>query len=192
MRIDTEKIIATRIKKGLTQEELAQQAKVNLRTIQRVEKSETKPREITLNLICDALELEVDDVTVKQESAKRNRFISKAIDIIFLILLNMVLMMIFGYLTIDINAQTNSVIGGLLLSIFLPFFIVFLTQKMGPLERLLKFGSGFIVYFFLFLFAHGFPQGFVSGLYPCLLICVTVLYFGDNLTKHLAPTRENE
>ena len=192
MKIDTEKIIATRIRRGLTQEDLAQQAKVNLRTIQRVEKAETKPREITLNLICNALEMEIDDVIVRDKSVMENRIISKVVEIIFLTLLNMILMMIFGYLTIDINAQTNSVIGGLLLSIFLPFFIVFFTQRMGSLERLLKFGSGFIVYFFLFLFLHGFPKGFVSGLYPCLLICVTVLYFGDVLTKHLAPSREKE
>lgn len=40
------KISETRKIKGLTQEELAEKAKINLRTIQRIENSESEPREI--------------------------------------------------------------------------------------------------------------------------------------------------
>lgn len=46
-----------RLKKGLSQEELAEASKVNLRTIQRIENNETKPREKTLQLIFNALEI---------------------------------------------------------------------------------------------------------------------------------------
>ena len=49
------KIGEIRKQKGLTQEELAEQAQVNLRTIQRIENSESEPRDKTLRLICDAL-----------------------------------------------------------------------------------------------------------------------------------------
>lgn len=48
-----------RLKKGLSQEELAEASKVNLRTIQRIENNKTKPREKTLQLIFNALEIEI-------------------------------------------------------------------------------------------------------------------------------------
>lgn len=57
-----EKIRTVRKKKGLSQEELAESAKVNLRTIQRTENSESEPRGKTLHLICDALDLNAEDI----------------------------------------------------------------------------------------------------------------------------------
>jgi len=51
-----QKIIELRKSKGLTQEELAEKAKVNLRTIQRIENEENKPSGNTLKLICEALD----------------------------------------------------------------------------------------------------------------------------------------
>lgn len=53
-----QKIVELRKSKGLTQEELAENAKVNLRTIQRIENGENKPSGNTLKLICEALETE--------------------------------------------------------------------------------------------------------------------------------------
>ena len=53
------KIKETRIKRGMSQEELADLAKVNLRTIQRIENDETTPRDKTLKLIYDALDIVV-------------------------------------------------------------------------------------------------------------------------------------
>ncbi len=50
------KIVELRKSKGYTQEELAEKAKVNLRTIQRIENDENKPSGNTLKLICEALE----------------------------------------------------------------------------------------------------------------------------------------
>ncbi len=55
-------------------------------------------------------------------------------------------MLIIGFLTLDSNANINSRIGALLLSFFIPFFIVLLTQQMNGLERMLKFGTGFLFY----------------------------------------------
>ena len=51
-----------RKKKGLSQEELAESAKVNLRTIQRIENNESEPRGKTLNLICDVLQINTEDI----------------------------------------------------------------------------------------------------------------------------------
>jgi transcriptional regulator with XRE-family HTH domain len=56
------KIRDIRKKKGLSQEELAESAKINLRTIQRIENNESEPRGKTLNLICQVLDLNAEDI----------------------------------------------------------------------------------------------------------------------------------
>ncbi len=50
-----ERIVETRKRKGLTQDQLADEAGVNIRTIQRIEAGETEPRGHTLSSICKAL-----------------------------------------------------------------------------------------------------------------------------------------
>ncbi|KAF2515726.1 helix-turn-helix domain-containing protein [Flavobacterium foetidum] len=56
------KIKEVRKKKGMSQEELAEFSKVNLRTIQRIENDESEPRGKTLNLICEVLDLNAEDI----------------------------------------------------------------------------------------------------------------------------------
>ncbi|WP_369049310.1 DUF4870 domain-containing protein [Tenacibaculum sp. UWU-22] len=56
------KIRAIRKKKGLSQEELAELAKVNLRTIQRIENNESEPRGKTMSLICEALHINTEEI----------------------------------------------------------------------------------------------------------------------------------
>ncbi len=56
------KIKEIRKKKGLSQEELAENSKVNLRTIQRIENNESEPRGKTLLLICETLEINIEDL----------------------------------------------------------------------------------------------------------------------------------
>lgn len=56
------KITQLRKQKALSQEELADLAKVNVRTIQRIENNETTPRGTTLKLICNALEVSPDEI----------------------------------------------------------------------------------------------------------------------------------
>lgn len=56
------KIKEVRKQKGLSQEELAEAAKINLRTIQRIENNESEPRGKTLNLICEVLDLSTEDI----------------------------------------------------------------------------------------------------------------------------------
>ncbi|REE24431.1 putative Tic20 family protein [Winogradskyella pacifica] len=57
-----EKIKEARKMKGLSQEELADLAKINLRTIQRIETNQNEPRGKTLNLICKVLEINTEDI----------------------------------------------------------------------------------------------------------------------------------
>jgi transcriptional regulator with XRE-family HTH domain len=56
------KIKEIRKRKGLSQEELAESSKVNLRTIQRIENNESEPRGKTLNLICGVLDINAEDI----------------------------------------------------------------------------------------------------------------------------------
>ena len=70
MNLIANKISETRKTKGLTQEELAELSQVNLRTIQRIENRESEPRGKTLNLICEALQIDVEDL-ISDNSPKR-------------------------------------------------------------------------------------------------------------------------
>ena len=154
-----------------------------MRTIQRIENSESEPRGKTLNLICEVLEIDSKELILTDNSFREKSIGTNIINGLFLLVLNLVLMGIIGFLTLDSNANMNSVFGGYLLSIFLPFFIVTLTKKMNGMERMLKFGFGYIAYFVLVMTKHGFPTGFVTGLFPCLLISLSVLYFGNEIIK---------
>jgi len=182
MNIVAKKISETRKAKGLTQEELAEKSKVNLRTIQRIENNESEPRGKTLSLICDALQLDIAELRII-ENEKIIGIGAKIVNGLFLIALNLVLMGIIGFLTLDSNANMNSRFGGILISIFLPIFIILLTKKMSGIERMLKFGLGYIAYFILVMITHGFPVGFVSGLFPCILLSLSVLCFGQKMIE---------
>ena len=56
------KIALIRKQKGLTQEEVSDLAKINLRTLQRIEKDETEPRGNSQLGICQALGINVEEI----------------------------------------------------------------------------------------------------------------------------------
>ena len=176
------KIRETRKIKGITQEELAEQAKINLRTIQRIENSENVPRGKTL--ICQALEIDSEELDLKKNCFRDKNIGKITIYGLYLILINAILIKIIGFLTLDTNANLNSLVGGFLLSIFLPFFIVVFTKKMTGLERSFKFGFGYMAGFILIIVNQGFRTGFKTGIFYCFLASLTVLYFGNELTKN--------
>jgi XRE family transcriptional regulator, regulator of sulfur utilization len=59
-----EKISALRKSKGISQELLAENSRVSLRTIQRIETGDSTPRPFTLKAIADALEVPVESLHV--------------------------------------------------------------------------------------------------------------------------------
>jgi transcriptional regulator with XRE-family HTH domain len=65
------KIKEIRIKKGLSQEDLAESATINIRTIQRIENNKTIPREKTLKLIFNVLDIEF----FEQEKKTINKYL---------------------------------------------------------------------------------------------------------------------
>ena len=56
------KILEIRKRKGLTQEKLSDLSKINLRTLQRIEKGTSEPRSDTLNNLCQVLEVNMEDL----------------------------------------------------------------------------------------------------------------------------------
>ncbi len=79
MKMETAKLIKElRIKKGLTQEDLADRTEVSARTIQRIENGEVDPRAYTLQMIAKALDVDFsifvndtnDDEEIQEENSK--------------------------------------------------------------------------------------------------------------------------
>jgi hypothetical protein len=151
---------------------------MNLRTIQRIENGENFPRSNSLRLICDVLHLDVESFTLEQNGRVQDSIINKVFNIIFLVALNIALMAIMGYLLLDTNANWNTRLAALLLGFFIPAFIVHYTRSMSGLERMLKFGSGFILYILSAMILTGIPHSFMSGIVPILTLAVAVLYYG--------------
>ncbi|MBD0851957.1 helix-turn-helix domain-containing protein [Maribacter arenosus] len=176
-------ISETRKLKGLTQEELAELAKVNLRTIQRIENNKSAPRGKTLNLICSVLELNLEELLNKEKDNKRKNLGVMVIHGIFLLVYNFALMGTFGFLTLVSEANLNSRFGAILLSVFFSLFIVWKTKKMNGIERMLKFGFGLIVFFIVVPVKHGFQTGIHTGLFICAAISLSILFYGNELIK---------
>jgi transcriptional regulator with XRE-family HTH domain len=81
------KIASIRKEKGLTQEELVERCNINVRTIQRIESGEVAPRPITLRLILEALDYDIEMLNEELRStASSSSFLSiKSIQDFFLI-----------------------------------------------------------------------------------------------------------
>lgn len=116
---------------------------------------------------------------------------NKIIRIFFLAMFNLLLMSITGYLTLDVHANGNSKIGAALLSFFIPMFIVSRTMTMHPLQRLIRFGSGYALYIVLALIIIGLPMTVVSWLGPCLLLSTATLYYGQYLFFKTTTTAQS-
>jgi transcriptional regulator with XRE-family HTH domain len=75
MEMIGQKIKELRIKKGLTQEELAERTNLSVRTIQRIESGDVDPRTYTLNLLAEALDVELETLTT--EKAQKAQYTQK-------------------------------------------------------------------------------------------------------------------
>jgi len=87
-----------RIKKGLTQEELAEKTELSARTIQRIEKGEVDPRAYSLQMIANALDVDFslfveDEAILDKEKKSKNDIILGLVHLsgIFLILIPTIL-----------------------------------------------------------------------------------------------------
>ncbi|WP_308991350.1 helix-turn-helix transcriptional regulator [Mariniflexile litorale] len=181
MKLTGKMVYEVRKQKGISQEELAILAKVNLRTIQRLENEINEPRDTTINLICEALQIDQNDLKSEVEEDDSGNLIQKLINVIFLIFLNVTIASFIIYLTVYNNANTYSRIGAFFLCILLPYFIVSLTRNSTSLMRLIKFGTGFILLIVFLLFQVKIATGIFSGAIPFSLIGLSILFYGDSI-----------
>lgn len=75
-----EKLIDVRKAKGLTQEEVAEKCKITVRTIQRIESGQVKPRTFTIKIISDALGFdffEASNIGYDVNQVNQNRTVEK-------------------------------------------------------------------------------------------------------------------
>jgi transcriptional regulator with XRE-family HTH domain len=175
------RIVQSRKLKGLTQEELASMAKLNLRTIQRIESGRNTPRESTLKFICEILEL--DSKEFQPQMRHWNTRIESALKFVFLVIANFLVVSVFGFLTIDTEANFNSRLAAVLLGVFIPMFIVFFSRGLNRIERFFYFGAGPILYLIAVLIVAGLPQTIVTGIGPAIVLALVVLYYGDKLLE---------
>ena len=172
-------IYEVRKQKGISQEELAIMAKVNLRTIQRLENDINEPRNATINLICEALEIDQNDLKSQVEKENSGSLIQKLINSIFLLFFNVSIASFIIYLTVYDSANIYSRIGAFFLCILLPYFIVSRTRNSKSHLRLIKFGTGFILLNVFLLFQVKLSTAIFSGAIPFSIIGLAVLFYGN-------------
>lgn len=78
MEMIGQKIKELRIKRGLTQEELAARTNLSVRTIQRIESGDVDPRTYTLNLLAEALGVELETFTSEKAQITQQPKLSNA------------------------------------------------------------------------------------------------------------------
>jgi transcriptional regulator with XRE-family HTH domain len=168
-----------RKQKGISQEELAVLAKINLRTIQRIKNDENEPRGTTINLICEALQLDQNELKSQIENNEFGHFAYRLVNGMFLILLNIIIASVIIYLTVYDDANLFSRIGAFFLSIFFSYFIVLQAPISSGLMRLVKFGPGFISVIIFSLFQIKIAISIFSGAIPFSIIGLYILFYGD-------------
>lgn len=177
-------VSAARQEKGYSQEALATLAKVNVRTIQRIEASADKPGGSTYKTICHILELNFSGKKANEKAqfylATAGKWITEAF---MLLLINLATVSIVGYLTLDSHANTNSKVACYIIAVILPLLVISFTSKMNRYSRFFYFSSGLLLYAIAASVHPGIPEAFVTGLLPAILLFCAVLYFGHSLFK---------
>lgn len=124
-------------------------------------------------------------MTEETYKSKPQSITAQAMIFVLLVILNVILIGMISYLTTDTGASLNSQFGAFLLSFFIPVFIVSATPKMKPIERIVKFGSGMVVYSILVFLIHGIAMSFISGLLPSTFIFLMTLIFGERIKSYI-------
>ena len=177
------KIKDVRKKKGLSQEELAESAKVNLRTIQRIENNESEPRGKTLNLICQVLEINAEDILDYGKQNDKNYLVYFHLSVLFGLIIptgNIILPFILWMTKKDKIIGLNSVGANLLNFQITWTFIAFVFFIAGIFLEIMHLEFGSINPFFVLLlpclyliniflsiiFALKFRNGKTGNFYP--------------------------
>ena len=143
-----------RIKKGLTQEELAEQTELSARTIQRIEKGEVDPRAYSLQMIAKALDVEFslfveDESQVEKEKKSKNDITLGLIHLSGLFLIFIPTILIWNYKKNEVENITEhfKVVISFQIFMWFVFFIGFIQYYILNLPYLFYAGVIGTVYF---------------------------------------------
>lgn len=177
-------ILKYRTMKGFTQEELSERAKVNLKTIQRIERGVNEPRDTTLKLVCEALQIEWDDFVEQVESRDPNYLIKRFVSLCFLIVMNLGIISIMAYLTIYDTANFNSRLIAIFPTILIPLIVINRLKNQSDYERFLRFGFGYISFVVFALFQINIEKAIFSGAIPYSIISLCIIYYGSSIKNN--------
>lgn len=152
MKLKGKQIKKFREQKGLTKKELAEKTNLNTRNIQRLENEDAQPRAYTVKSIAEVLDMSSEEF---QTNKHTKNIWNKIIQVIGVIIVNLVIVSMFGYLVMDSEANINSFVGALLLSLTTPFVIFNFTKNLAKAERLLKYSVGLWLYVLFTIVLHG-------------------------------------
>ena len=170
-----------RLNRGLTQEDLASELELSLRTIQRVENGEGAVRRKNMIKIAEYFDL---NWNIRSDLTKK-AFSEIIIVWLRLFLVNLLFVLVIGFLTIEVHANRNSRLGALLVFITLAFLIRQNTTSINSLERLFKYATGVLLYVLLIIILHGVPLAWITMLLPTVIVFTSVLILNFNPIKSL-------
>lgn len=101
------------------------------------------------------------------------------------IVINVLIVFILGYLTIDSEANGNSRIGALLISALLPYTIYRSTESWNRKRRFFIYGVGVCVYLFVGVLKVGLYHMWNSTFIPCCVSYLVFLFLSDRIFKGL-------
>jgi transcriptional regulator with XRE-family HTH domain len=158
------KIKELRQNKGLSQEELSELSKVSLRTIQRIEKNTNAPSGKTLNLICESLQLNLEDLLEygkKEDKGFLTLFHFTVLSFIFLPLGNIIVPLIL-WLTKKEEIVGLKEIGASLLNFQILWTIATTAiALLSVFRKLLDFGNFLIILILTILLNIALPIYFI-------------------------------
>ena len=178
-----EKIKEIRKKKGLSQEELAESAKINLRTIQRIENNESEPRGKTLHLICKVLDVNAEDILDYGKHSDKNYLVIFHLSVLaFLvipvgnIILPLILWMnkkekIVGLKEIGANLLNFQIVWSILTFLSVTLFAFFKIMHYGSYQILIYVFIGLYVLNIVLpiVFAIRASKGKIGAFYPNII-----------------------
>ena len=152
------KISKIRKQKGMSQEVLSDLAKINLRTLQRIEKEENEPRGNTLQQICEALKINIEELIDYREKEDKTHLIFLHLSIISNIIIplgNIILPLILWLnkrdSIIEVNNQGKNILNfQILFSLFNNLILII--GVVGKIQHLYILSYFILIYFLLLLF----------------------------------------
>ena len=171
MKSIAEALQAARIQNSWTQEELAHHSGLSVRTIQRIESAEVRPRLSTIALLSGVLKVDLTQLIDKEQAKSQwDSRLHGAFNWTGIVGLNFLIMIAVSYLNFDLGANLNSRIGSWILSFLFPFFLIFLSPADRAAQRFFKFGLALMINLLIGLLVM--KQAAWASLFSLLIACL--------------------